>query len=90
MKNLIVLDSKWTYNTWTPNGHIIRYALVQFFIAMKKNIDLKLQKNIYIIKHILLYIHYVDLLIWSLTQLDFSLYFSLYDAFYLYDFSKMY
>ena len=40
---------------------------------MKKSIDLKLQqKNI--LKHTILYIHYVDLLIWSLTQLDFSFY----------------
>ena len=40
---------------------------------MKKNIDLKLQqKNI--LKHIILYVHCVDLLIWSPTQLDFLFY----------------
>ena len=40
---------------------------------MKKSIDLKLQqKNI--LNHIILYIHCVDLLIWSPTQLDFSFY----------------
>ena len=40
---------------------------------MKKNIDLKLQqKNI--LKHTILYVHCVDLLIWSLTQLDFPFY----------------
>jgi hypothetical protein len=41
---------------------------------MKKNIDLKLQQKIYILKHIILYIHCVDLLIWSLTQLNFPVY----------------
>ena len=51
---------------------------------MKKSIDLKLeQKNI--LKHTILYVHCVDLLIWSLTQLDFPFYdFSVI----YYDFSK--
>jgi hypothetical protein len=39
MENQIVLDSKWVD---LCNKHIIWYALVQFFIDMKKNIDLKL------------------------------------------------
>ena len=40
---------------------------------MKKSIDLKLQqKNI--LKHTILCVHCVDLLIWSLTQLDFPFY----------------
>ena len=56
-----------------------------FFTAMKKSIDLKLQqKNI--LKHTILYVHCVDLLIWSLTQLDFPFYdFSVI----YYDFSKL-
>ena len=37
-----MLDSKWVD---LHNEHIIWYALVQFFIAMKKNIDLKLQQK---------------------------------------------
>ena len=75
MKNSIVLDSKWVD---LHSEYIIWYALVHFFTAMKKSIDLKLQqKNI--LKHIILYIHCVDLLIWSPTQLDFSFY----DFFYL-------
>jgi hypothetical protein len=45
---------------------------------MKKSIDLKLQKNI--LKHIILYIHIVDLLIiWSPTQLTFPFYDFLYN-----------
>ena len=44
-----------------------------FYSYEEKNIDLKLQqKNI--LKHTILYIHYVDLHIWSPTQLDFSFY----------------
>jgi hypothetical protein len=42
MKIPIVLDSKWVDRY---NEHIIWYALVQFFKAMKKNIDLKLKKK---------------------------------------------
>jgi hypothetical protein len=38
-----------------------------------------------IIKHIILYVHSVDLLIWSIAQLDFSFY--IFSAIY-YDFSK--
>ena len=67
---------QWTYNM---------ECFSIFFIAMKKSIDLKLQqKNI--LKHIILYVHCVDLLIWSLTQLDFLFY----DFFVIYyDFSKL-
>jgi hypothetical protein len=43
-KNTIVLDSKWVD---LYNEHRIWYALVQFFTATKKNIDLKLQQKIY-------------------------------------------
>ena len=53
---------------------------------MKKNIDLKLQQKKYILNHIILYVHCVDLLIWSLTQLNFLFYdFSVI----YYDFSKL-
>ena len=70
MKNPIVLDSKWV---GLHSEHIIWYASIYFFTAMKKSIDLKLQqKNI--LKHTILYVHSVDLLIWSLTQLDFPFY----------------
>ena len=52
---------------------------------MKKNIDLKLQqKNI--LKHTILYVHCVDLLIWSLKQLDFPFY---HFSVIYYDFSKL-
>jgi hypothetical protein len=50
MKNSIVLDSKWVD---LHCEHIIWYALIHFFTAMKKSIDLKLQqKNI--LKHTIL------------------------------------
>ena len=67
MENPIVLDSKWED---LHSEHIMWYALVYFFTAMKKSIDLKLQqKNI--LKHTILYVYCVDLLIWNLTQLNF-------------------
>ena len=44
MKNQIVLDFKWVD---LHNEHIIWYVLVQFFTAMKKNINLKLQQKKY-------------------------------------------
>jgi len=53
---------------------------------MNKSIDLKLQqKNI--LKHTILYVHCVDLLIWSLTQLDFFLFYNF--SMIYYDFSKL-
>ena len=56
-----------------------------FFTAMKKSIDLKLQQKS-ILKHIILYVHCVVLLNWSLTQLNFLFYdFSVI----YYDFSKL-
>ena len=42
MKNPIVLDFKWVD---LHSEHIIWYALVHFFTAMKKSIDLKLQQK---------------------------------------------
>ena len=70
MKISIVLDSKWVD---LHSEYIIWYALVHFFTVMKKSINLKLQqKNI--LKHTILYVHCVDLLIWSLIQLDFLFY----------------
>jgi hypothetical protein len=58
--------------------------LSTFFTAMKKIIDLKLQpKNK--VKHDILYVHFVDLLIWSPIQLDFPFY----ESMICYDFSKM-
>ena len=48
-------------------------------------INLNLQKK-FVLKHTVLYIHYVDLLMWSPTKLDFSFYdFSMI----YYDFSKI-
>jgi len=44
IENQIVLDSKWVD---LHNEHIIWYALVQFFTALKKYIDLKLQQKKY-------------------------------------------
>jgi hypothetical protein len=55
-----------------------------FFTAMKKNEDLKLKKHK--LKRIILYIHCVDLLIWSLTQLHFPFY---YFSVIYYDFLKI-
>ena len=50
---------------------------------MKKSIDISYIKKI--LKHNILYVHCVDLLIWSLTKLNFSFYdFSVI----YYDFSK--
>ena len=77
-----MLDSKWVD---LHNEHIIWYALVQFFIAMKKNIDLNLQQKKTKAHHIIYSL--VDLLIWSPTQLDFLFY----DFFVIYyDFSKLF
>ena len=82
IENPIVLDSKWVD---LHSEHIMWYALVYFFTGIKKSIDLKpQQKNI--LKHTTLYVHCVDLLIWSLIQLDFPFYdFSMI----YYDFSKL-
>ena len=44
LKNSTVLDSKWVD---LHSEHIIWYALVHFFTAMKKSIDLKLQQKKY-------------------------------------------
>ena len=52
---------------------------------MDFSINLKLQKK-FVLKHTVLYIHCVDLLMWSLIKLDFSFYdFSMI----YYDFSKI-
>ena len=53
---------------------------------MKKIIDLKLQQK-EILKHTILYVHSVDLLIWSLPKLDF-LFYDDFSVIY-YDFSKL-
>jgi hypothetical protein len=69
MKNLIVLDSKWVD---LYCDHIIWYALVLFFDSHEEKYKSKSIKNVS--KHSILYVHYVDLLIWSSTQLDFPFY----------------
>ena len=83
MKNSIALDSKWVE---LHSKHIIWYALVHvFYNYEEKHISTATAKNI--LKHTILYVHCVDLLIWSLTQLDFLFYdFSVI----YYDFSKLF
>jgi hypothetical protein len=71
MENPIALDLEWVD---LHSEHTIWYALVHVFTAMKKSIDLKLHQKIYN-KHSVLYVHYVDLLILSPKQLDFSFYY---------------
>jgi hypothetical protein len=41
---------------------------------MKKSMDLKLHTKKIVLKHSILYVHWVDLLIWNLTQFDFPFY----------------
>jgi hypothetical protein len=76
MENPIVLDSKWVN---LHSEYIIWYTLVYifgcsfrsmfFFIAVKKTV----------LKHIILYVHCINLLIWSPTQLDFFILWFFYD-----------
>ena len=70
MKNSIVLDSKWVD---LHNEHIIWYALVYFFaVALDLCFLHSCKKNI--LKYTILYVHSVDILIWSPTQLNFLFY----------------
>ena len=82
MENPIVLDSK---RVDLHSEHIIWYALVYFFCCSFRSMLFFIAvKNV--LKHIILYIHSVDLLIWSPIQLNFSFYdFSVI----YYDFSKL-
>jgi hypothetical protein len=58
---------------------------MNYFNYLQKNKYLKYNKN-FVLKHTILYIHCVDLLMWSPTKLDFLFY-----VFYMiyYDFSKI-
>jgi hypothetical protein len=60
--------SKWVY---LHNKHIIWYALVHFYMYEEKYRCKDTTKNV--LSHSILYIHCVDLLIWSPTHLDFSI-----------------
>ena len=65
----IVLDSKWVD---LHSEHIIWYVLVYYFCCSFRSIWFFIVvKKCTKVYYIILYIHCVDLLIWSLTQLDF-------------------
>ena len=70
MENPIVLDSKWID---LHSEYIIWYALVYFFVvALHLCFFFIAVKNV--LKRTILYVHSVDLLIWSPTQLNFLFY----------------
>jgi hypothetical protein len=69
MKNIILLDFTWVD---LHSEYIIWYALVQQnWSPNYKKKKIKINNKNFVLNHIVLYVHCVDLLMWSPTKLDF-------------------